>query len=501
MLEIEVHNKLRSLLRQIDQPEWLHHLTMARLVARGLRLGKSALIQTRVEHQQYYLSYLTPALLSEKSVILVTPSWLHQQILEIEILLVEQFLNTGKPVITDINDLTVNSEAKLLLISPQIWLEERLKSTNSVFDNLGTIIDYAENLEEEIREFLSITINAQDWYNLLVNNSNNQELIRETLTKLTHSIFTHPPNPYNSYTLDLEEREILTQLGDQLLNCHPQEEKWLNFWRSCREESRIISTNIDRQQGQFTLNSSPVDIINQSQTIWQNHSVVLISSYLEQDKKAPTYCNSLGIDPEKITCLQFSVNYQNQLLNLYLTKNLPFPNSPQFKNAIIKEIMALINTTKFPQNLVVIVVGDVPLKVQITTNLSAQFGSSVVLENKELKNNSILVCGWEFWEDNQRQLPLPNLLIIVTLPIPSLENPLVAAKVAYYKSQGKDWFRFYLLPLAIKEMYNAVLSTRKNQGVVALLDNRVNFRSYGNQFLASLEPFAKIDYANLTDLF
>ena len=38
---------------------------------------------------------------------------------------------------------------------------------------------------------------------------------------------------------------------------------------------------------------------------------------------------------------------------------------------------------------------------------------------------------------------------------------------------------------------------RESQGIVALLDNRVNYRSYGNLILTALEPYAKIDYIDL----
>ncbi|HCF30494.1 MAG TPA: helicase, partial [Cyanobacteria bacterium UBA11049] len=83
---------------------------------------------------------------------------------------------------------------------------------------------------------------------------------------------------------------------------------------------------------------------------------------------------------------------------------------------------------------------------------------------------------------------------IATLPLPSLENPLVAGRVAYYKSLGKDWFRLYLLPTALNELQRAIAPVRYRQGVVALLDSRVIHRSYGKQVLAALSPFARSNY-------
>lgn len=77
MLEAKVHNLLKSLCQQRKfHCDWLHSFTMARMVARGLRLKDSTIIQTGVSHSHYCLSYLIPLLLSEDSEILVasTPS-------------------------------------------------------------------------------------------------------------------------------------------------------------------------------------------------------------------------------------------------------------------------------------------------------------------------------------------------------------------------------------------------------------------------------------------
>ena len=118
----------------------------------------------------------------------------------------------------------------------------------------------------------------------------------------------------------------------------------------------------------------------------------------------------------------------------------------------------------------------------------------VRVEQTDLAEDGILVSGWEFWRSCQDILPTPQLLVIATLPFPSTENPLVAARVNNYKNRRQDWFRNYMLPVALRELQRAVLPLRNLQGVVALLDNRVNHRSYGNIILAALEPFARINY-------
>ena len=145
-----------------------------------------------------------------------------------------------------------------------------------------------------------------------------------------------------------------------------------------------------------------------------------------------------------------------------------------------------------------LIIGDVPLKSQVGTALASEFGSRVQVETVAVEENGVLITGWEFWQQHQREFKAPKLLIITTLPLPSLEHPLVSGRVNYYKQQGLDWFRLYLLPKALQDLQRAIVSVRESQGVVAILDSRVIRRSYGQQILTALSPFAKIDYLDTT---
>ena len=87
--------------------------------------------------------------------------------------------------------------------------------------------------------------------------------------------------------------------------------------------------------------------------------------------------------------------------------------------------------------------------------------------------------------------------MIATLPIPSLEDPLVAAKVGFYKQQRQDWFRLYLLPTGLRILHRAIDPIRSSQGIVAIFDNRIDRRIYGQQVLASLQPMVRINYREL----
>jgi ATP-dependent DNA helicase DinG len=192
--------------------------------------------------------------------------------------------------------------------------------------------------------------------------------------------------------------------------------------------------------------------------------------------------------------LKFSNDSQGSAIQLYVPHKLPLPNTPEFQAAFIHKVRTLVCLSATAPGLTVVLVGDVPLKAQVGTILASEFGSRVQVEKTCLDDNGILVTGWEFWREHQRVLPAPHLLIIATLPLPSLENPLVAGRVAYYKRSHQDWFRLFLLPAALNELQRAVAPVRESQGIVALLDTRVVNRSYGAQVLAVLSPLARINY-------
>ena len=222
---------------------------------------------------------------------------------------------------------------------------------------------------------------------------------------------------------------------------------------------------------------------------------MLIGGALDLEAEATLYRQQLGL-PD-LTCLKFSLDRQHELIQLYLPDGLPMPNTPQFQTVLMQELHALLSATHTAnQGLTVVLIGDTPLKAQVGSVLAGEFGSRVQVEKTCLDEHGILIAGWEFWLEHQAVLPTPHLLVIATLPFPSLEDPLVAGRVMQYKRSRQDWFRLYLLPTALSDLQRAIAPVREAQGVVALLDNRVNHRSYGQQVLAALSPLARINYVD-----
>lgn len=500
LLEAKVHAYFRILLRDYHQVKWQHQLTMGRLVARTLRLKSSVLIQTNAEVSRYSFSYLIPALLSLDSVILVLPQSLQPQILEEEIPLLQKWLNSQKEIITDDFLNFYHDSNQILIVSPQTWLADSLFAQNLLPNNLTVFIDQADQLENWALEELTIDITPEDWRNLLSYAPAKSEIITTVLVKITQTLFNHPKNPYESYQLNPQVESELAKLCEHLVQQNLLSEVFLRFWHQWRSpHEQILWASLDRNRGKFDLHLAPISASDYLAKIWSSQSShVIMGQFLDQKPLASTYRAGVGL--KDILYLNFASDRNSDLIQLYSPERFPFPNTPEFQGILTQQIKDLVNLANYANQQVVILITDTPLKAQIAASLAAEFGSNVQVEKTDLSSQSILVAGWDFWLTHQQQLFTPQLLIMSTLPIPSLEHPVVASRVTYYKRKRQDWFRSYLLPTAIRNMQKAIIPLRKAQGVVAILDNRVNYRSYGNDILNALEPCARISHITLMDL-
>ncbi len=502
MIEAEVHLSLHNFLRsQAGFPSWPHHLTMARLVARALRLGRSALIQVGAVcgyQGRYRTSFVASALMWHAPVIIVATKTVQQRLLQVEIPRLQQWLPSNKPIRT--GDVWPDAGFQgLLLTSPQAWLKGLLTGNNSFPAGIPTIIDGVDDLENWVRDQLTEVIQPHDWDQLMLACPHQAELIREARVQLTHGLFQHPVNPYDCYLINQPEAEILQRLYLDLdISVLPA--VWQKFWLLYQNYDNyshpasvpLLWTTIARRPGSFSLHCAPIELGQILSPVWQCHPVVLVGSALEPETEAPLFRQRLGLDD--VTCLKFSTDHQGEAIQLYLPHKIPLPNTPEFQAAFIHKVRTLLCLSATTSGLTVVLVGDVPLKSRVGAILASEFGSRVQVEKTCLEENGILVSGWEYWREHQGVFPAPQLLIIATLPLPSLENPLVAGRVAYFKRSHQDWFRLYLLPSALNELQRAIAPVRESQGIVALLDSRVINRSYGTQILAALSPLARINY-------
>jgi ATP-dependent DNA helicase DinG len=500
-IEITTHTILRDLLRH--QPEivdWNHYLTMARLVARSLRMSQSSLLQvgiaTHRSKGKYRLSYLIPALIWHEPVVIVIPDAFQDWLIGNEIPQIQHWLGTSKPIYRGV--IAPDAEfTGLWIVDPQSWLDLHLHHPDKLA-NYPTIIDGADDLENWVQALLTHRIHPQDWDKLRTSQPQTMwtEIARIEI-QLMENLWQRPSNPYNCYLLDASDRslvESLTKLAESSLPT-----SWQQFEQELSASSeRLVWAEIDRIRGTFTLAITPTDLVARLAPIWNRQPAILITSAVDLRANAIGYRQELGLG--EIASVKFPLDRHKDLFKLYIPRWMPMPNTSKFQPVLVDEIQHLLHSIAANPQFVVILIKDTPLKAQLAATLAAEWGSRVQVDRTDLNQANILVCGWEFWQQHQDDLPTPQLMIIATLPIPSLEDPLVAAKVGFYKQQKQDWFRLYLLPTGLRILHRAIAPMRSSQGIVAIFDNRIDRRTYGKQVLASLAPNIRINYADLNQL-
>ncbi|MDB9377034.1 ATP-dependent DNA helicase, partial [Nodularia sphaerocarpa] len=345
MIEAEVHLSLHNFLRsQAGFPSWPHHLTMARLVARALRLGRSALIQVGAVsgyQGRYRTSFVASALMWHGPVIIVASAAVQQRLLQVEIPRLQPWLQANKPIRTG-ETWPGNDFQGLLLTSPEAWLKGQFTSADSFPPGIPTIIDGVDDLEDWVRDQLTQDIQPHDWDQLMLACPDQAEIIRSTRAQLTHKLFQHPANPYQCYLISQAEVEILSDLYSQLESVETLPNPWKDFWQqfSTSNEnlppSNLFWATIARRQGLFSLHYTPIELGESLRVIWQRQPVVLIGSALEPETEAPLFRQRLGLDD--VTCLKFSNDHQGTAIQLYVPHKLPLPNTPEFQAAFIHKV-------------------------------------------------------------------------------------------------------------------------------------------------------------------
>jgi len=114
-----------------------------------------------------------------------------------------------------------------------------------------------------------------------------------------------------------------------------------------------------------------------------------------------------------------------------------------------------------------------------------------LLNEFKQKIDSILLATSSFWQGIDVPGEALSCLMIDKLPFEVPEDPLVAARMAYFSEQGVNPFFNYQVPRAVinlKQGVGRLIRSSRDKGVVVIFDTRLFTKGYGRIFLDSLPP-------------
>jgi ATP-dependent DNA helicase DinG len=251
----------------------------------------------------------------------------------------------------------------------------------------------------------------------------------------------------------------------------------------------------------FTLRLLPHDVsqrfnafIQTGRTAW-----IFTSATLALGDDFAHFAHRLGLEAAATERFPSPFDYERQAL-LYLPEGMPDPTDLGFTAACVEAALPLIEAAgggafllftshralrqaaaqlerRLPEELPLLVQGTAPRE-----QLLRQFRAC---------HNAVLLGSASFWEGVDVQGSALRLVVIDRLPFAPPEDPLVRARSAYLRSQGRNPFKEYQLPeavLALKQGAGRLIRSERDRGVVMVCDPRLSRRSYGRAFLESLPP-------------
>ena len=254
-----------------------------------------------------------------------------------------------------------------------------------------------------------------------------------------------------------------------------------------------------RGRGGVFLRAAPIDVsaVVRELLLDRMQATVLTSATLAVNGTFDYIRARLGVKGARELQLPSEFDFATQTV-LYLPKKMPDPRSPGFLEAASEQVVELLRRTDgrafvlFTSYAALREVraridGRLPFPILVQGSAPR----SALLQQFRETAHAVLLATSSFWQGVDVVGDALSCVVIDKLPFASPGDPITAARIEAVTAGGGNAFADYQVPLAIlalKQGLGRLIRSRKDRGVLAVLDPRLRTMGYGARFLASLPP-------------
>ncbi len=253
-----------------------------------------------------------------------------------------------------------------------------------------------------------------------------------------------------------------------------------------------------RGRGVF-LRASPIDVstIVRELLLDRLQTTVLTSATLAVEGTFDYIRDRLGIRHADEVRLPSEFDYTRQAI-LYLPRRMPDPRSENFASAAGREVIEILKRTQgrafvlftsYATMRAVQAMAEMALSYPVLAQGSAP--RSHLLKQFRTTPHAVLFATSSFWQGVDVVGEALSCVIVDKLPFASPSDPVTAARIDLIRTRGGDAFNEYQVPLAILTLQQGLgrlIRHRRDRGVLAVLDPRLQTKGYGRRFVESFPP-------------
>ena len=289
--------------------------------------------------------------------------------------------------------------------------------------------------------------------------------------------------------------------GRGLENCHKRSDELYSSLRGFlakEDDTRDVAWVETRGQG-FALRLTPLDVAEHFRRSRSRHgqSWVLTSATLSVNGSFEHFQRRLGVESAQTLQLDSPFDYASNTL-LYLPASLPEPRDPGFNEAYLRAVEPVLEASEgrafmlFTSHRALQQAAEW-LRRRGWSSLLVQGDAAPkqLLERFRETTGAILLGTQSFWEGVDVRGPALSCVMIDRLPFASPGDPVLQARAAWLRDQGRNPFGEYQLPEAIiglRQGVGRLIRDAADRGVLVLGDNRIVSKPYGRLFRSSLPP-------------